>query len=907
MESSDEENIIYNNEDDYGEFIIQNENSVNELKENDKNNSESIDKNKNLVTEKDEVLIKGEKNNEIKEKNIVNNKIKKEKIKKNNLMIVNKVIDLNINQNKNKKLFQYLNLPSNEEDENNYNDIFQEGREKNNFNNNEKIDKNEDDNKYNSDIFENEKRKKKIYEETRQEEIDYLKNEENKILNNSQNKYKENLENNKKEYLKEIKNEKNMESNLKDSKEDFMKYKEKKEKREVRNQLILDKEKIKQNLEIYGKDDKLKNKQIFLKEKVDEIENKIFKEDENNNTNDVIKKNELIEKDVQIEINIDRGNKMTEQNNKDETGYIKKDNYENDLEESIFIKDRIESDKNFNIKTTEKEKNKINIQVTNFDEENSIELKQLNQNLKVVDKKNILKSRNKTESKNKNFFNDYDLNDKTKKDLIIENKKFKESKNINENQKEINNLVKLNIDEEHINKKDNFIPTSSFYNLLKNKSFRKFLNTKLEQSKKAEDEVPKKFIENLSLKPEPKIILEDKKQNINNDTMTSMNYSIFYNEENYQIPLYNNFRRTFNEKNISPKIGNTNNNFNNRYTIGISKPKYDNLNESINKLEPQRFTTIGYSNYNGNISELNLKNQKLHDKILELQNEIRVSKNEMDIKNSELQKYFSSFDKMTLENNLNKEKIDELKKELKIQKGQMNEKENKIIELENINSNLKNEMNKLQKNYEAETTINKETKQNYDLIKSNYNDIKNQYDLLNIKYQTLTDENFNFKRDKVLYEKQIKTKNKMIESLIENKNNILNNKFYKLDFSEDKEESNHEMFLDYMNNKTIELPKKEEKDNGMKITKDDENKNGNEDHKDDIDFSKFDKLTYPELQSKRDELVTERKNLNNIFNKIPIKINYKGQIEKRNELEKKLSEINRDLAIIKLRMKNLKN
>ena len=389
--------------------------------------------------------------------------------------------------------------------------------------------------------------------------------------------------------------------------------------------------------------------------------------------------------------------------------------------------------------------------------------------------------------------------------------------------------------------------------------------------------------------------------------MTSMNYSIFYNEENYQIPLYNNFRRTFNEKNISPKIGNTNNNFNNRYTIGISKPKYDNLNESINKLEPQRFTTIGYSNYNGNISELNLKNQKLHDKILELQNEIRVSKNEMDIKNSELQKYFSSFDKMTLENNLNKEKIDELKKELKIQKGQMNEKENKIIELENINSNLKNEMNKLQKNYEAETTINKETKQNYDLIKSNYNDIKNQYDLLNIKYQTLTDENFNFKRDKVLYEKQIKTKNKMIESLIENKNNILNNKFYKLDFSEDKEESNHEMFLDYMNNKTIELPKKEEKDNGMKITKDDENKNGNEDHKDDIDFSKFDKLTYPELQSKRDELVTERKNLNNIFNKIPIKINYKGQIEKRNELEKKLSEINRDLAIIKLRMKNLKN
>ena len=171
-------------------------------------------------------------------------------------------------------------------------------------------------------------------------------------------------------------------------------------------------------------------------------------------------------------------------------------------------------------------------------------------------------------------------------------------------------------------------------------------------------------------------------------------------------------------------------------------------------------------------------------------------------------------------------------------------------------------MTKLQKNYDAETTMIKETKQNYDLIKSNYNDIKNQFDLLNIKYQTLTDENFNFKRDKALYERQIKTKNQMIESLIENKSNLLNNKLYQLDMIEDKEESNHEMFLDYLKNKNLprEIPKKEEKDNGMKKNKDE--KNGNDDYKVDINYSKFDKLTYPELQSKRDELVNERKNIN---------------------------------------------
>ena len=924
MESSDEDNIIDNNEDDYGEFIIQNENPVKERKEINKNNLELINKNKNLVTEQDELLIKNSKNNEIKEKNIFNNEIKNEKVKRNNLIIVNKVIDLNINQNRNKKFFQDLNLPNNEENEDNSNDMLMEEKQKNNDNNNKEIEDKEDDNdiKSNIEIFGNEKRKRKIYEETRQEEIDYLQNEDNKISENSQNKYKENIENNKEEYLKEIKNENEKESNLKNNKEEFLKD-ENNEKdegnqgfKEIKNIITKNKEKNEQNIETNEKNNEIDKNQMPLDEKGDINRNNIFKENDRNFGNNIIKKFNLIKNEEHFEKNTDKVNMKTEQNNKDEAGYIKKDNYEKDLEESIFIKDRIEFDKNYNIQTSEKQKDKIfnNINVSEFNDGKSIDLNQLNQNATIENKNNITKSRNKIESKIKNFLNDYDFDDKTKKDLINERNNFAETnKTKKENQQnesmKNNNLVKFNINEDIINKKDSFISTSSFYNLLNNKSFRKFLNNKLEQSKKTEDEIPKKFIENLSLKPEPINITQDKKQNIINETMSSMNYSIFYNEDNIQVPLYNrNIRKTYNEKYISLKMDNTKINSNNRYSIEISGPQYDNFNDSISKIEPRRFTTIGYSNYNGNISELTLKNQKLHDKILELQNEIRVSKNEMNMKNLELEKYFSSYDKMTLENNLNKGKIDELKKELKFQKGQMNEKINKISELETINLNLKNEMNKLQKNYEAETTINKETKQNYDLIKSNYNDIKNQYDLLNIKYQTLTDENFNFKRDKVLYEKQIKTKNKMIETLIENKSNILNNnKLYKLDLPEEKEESNHEMFLDYLKNKVIEFPNKEEKDNGMKIIKNDENKNGSEDYKEDIDFTKFDELTYPELQSKRDEFVTERKNLNNILNKIPIKINYKGQLEKRNDLEKKLNEINRDLAIIKFRMKNLKN
>ena len=110
-----------------------------------------------------------------------------------------------------------------------------------------------------------------------------------------------------------------------------------------------------------------------------------------------------------------------------------------------------------------------------------------------------------------------------------------------------------------------------------------------------------------------------------------------------------------------------------------------------------------------------------------------------------------------------------------------------------------------------------------------------------------------------------------------------------------------------LKNLAKEIPKNEDKDNGMKKNpKSNKNQNNGED-KQDIDYSKFDNLTYPELQSKRDELINERKNTNNIFSKMSLKSNYKGQVDKRNELEKKLNEINCDLAIIKLRMKKLKS
>lgn len=59
----------------------------------------------------------------------------------------------------------------------------------------------------------------------------------------------------------------------------------------------------------------------------------------------------------------------------------------------------------------------------------------------------------------------------------------------------------------------------------------------------------------------------------------------------------------------------------------------------------------------------------------------------------------------------------------------------------------------------------RELKQNFDTMKMNYMDLKNQYELVNIKFQNVGDENFNIKRDLIMYEKEIKSKNDIIEKL----------------------------------------------------------------------------------------------------------------------------------------------
>ena len=223
-----------------------------------------------------------------------------------------------------------------------------------------------------------------------------------------------------------------------------------------------------------------------------------------------------------------------------------------------------------------------------------------------------------------------------------------------------------------------------------------------------------------------------------------------------------------------------------------------------------------------------------------------------------------TYDRIMGENEKNIKKIKNLENILDAKNNEVEEKNNKINELNNINNQLEKQMKKLKEEYINESINNKETKKSYSLIKNNYYDIKNQYDLLNIKYKTLSDENYNYKRDKILYEKEIKTKNNFIDDLIRGNKN--RNK-----------------------NKKKESP----------IKKTEEKKENN--------FEEYNNIE--ELMNIRDELVGERNFINNEFYKIPTKANYK-QNERKNELEKRISQINSDLAKIRIRiniLKGLKN
>ena len=385
-----------------------------------------------------------------------------------------------------------------------------------------------------------------------------------------------------------------------------------------------------------------------------------------------------------------------------------------------------------------------------------------------------------------------------------------------------------------------------FESLLPNKSFKKFLKDKIKYYMDEKD-IPSTFIKNL------------------------------YHE------------RGFNE------ISNSNENNNNNFETNYKSLDYEKLNLNIYQNENNNNNNFNKHNNNKMIKSNDIKRNKSMDSF-----HINKKRNNKNYNTN----FNNNYNNVFMENDINKIELEEMKKELNEQKGEMKEKTYKINLLQNINDNLKQEMNKLQKNFENERIDNTQNRKNYAMIKNCYNEIKNQYDLLNMKYMTLNDENFNFRRNKELYERQIALKNEMIENLIENKTNLqkqkVKNQLNKINFST---KNSHKIISTFLlnNNENKKLEEKNINNNNLNKVNNNINSNNN------IDYNKYDKLSFPELQCKRDELTKERKDINNIYSKIPIKTINKDIINKKNNLDKRLKEINCELMLVKLSIKNYQN
>ena len=389
-----------------------------------------------------------------------------------------------------------------------------------------------------------------------------------------------------------------------------------------------------------------------------------------------------------------------------------------------------------------------------------------------------------------------------------------------------------------------------FKNLMPKTSFQKFLTSKIKYYMN-EDSIPKKFISEFI----------QQKDNSKNNNHMKINSDI-HNSKNKEMFLdLNLFNEYYENKYIISEI--------NR-----SKSKKQKKKEKENLLLKQ-------------------EKEELSEKIDQLKTYIDNSKKEMEQRDNKMKNYFESFDRITTENEQNKKIIENLEKELKVKNYEVEEKRNEIIELNNINNNLEYEMKKLKEEYINEAINNRETKENYIIIKNNYNDIKNQYDLLNIKYKTLSDENYNFKRDKILYEKELKSKNVIIDDLIEDnsRKKELKGQLNKLELN-DIEEKEIKKFLS---------SNKKEKKEKEELYKEQSNKKENKKKE-----TFFEKLSIEELMNLRDKLIGERATLTNEFYKIPIKANMK-QKQRRNELEQRLSQINNKLAKIRIRINILKD
>jgi predicted nucleic acid-binding Zn-ribbon protein len=158
--------------------------------------------------------------------------------------------------------------------------------------------------------------------------------------------------------------------------------------------------------------------------------------------------------------------------------------------------------------------------------------------------------------------------------------------------------------------------------------------------------------------------------------------------------------------------------------------------------------------YQDGVETINQLNQDVEDK------DGVIDNLKLDINRKE-----EELDKAGIEiTNLNGE-IERLKDELTISQNELAKKTEKLLDLQHKYADLEQEYIDYKTKTSSELYGLRDFKQVNESLKSTHYEVKNQYEVLSLKFQSVSDDNFNLRRDLLLYEKELKTKSEAIERL----------------------------------------------------------------------------------------------------------------------------------------------
>ena len=615
------------------------------------------------------------------------------------------------------------------------------------------------------------------------------------------------------------------------------------------------------------------------------------------------------------------GNIFLNGNNK-EIDYVKENNLENlDIKKNEIDfekKDSKSSNENNNIDKYNNDKINNGIDINNIIDIND----DINGNSKDKNSNSYIESNNLDDLNNGKEFTDRII---VNNELTYENNNFDINRKIrkfHDVKRELTTTNELNSVENILNNIQNLICKSKnkiekdLFEIQK-KENNNLYQENIAKENKISNKSKRKFIDN---KNNNELLLQVKKRRINQNKFNGRYITQDFIKENKSVEkdrfnFYDNDnKKIFLKKNNNINKSYANNDKNNMKTENLCEIENIEFNKSSRKDINKSNSKKKYKNAKYDDIDLNTLFSKSNKKIeSDLNNKQNIKSLEFKEENGGNVNTFNENDnekdddiiseELTNDNNIGIEY--ELKKRIgkKIIKKEFNQipnnensdKKNKIIENDNyelidINKKLINKITELKK--EVEFTKKEMKRKDQKLLKfvNKYDKIATENALNKVEIENLEEELLNKKNESINKTKKIKELTDKNIGL-EQKMNQLKIYYEKKDDINEFSKKENKQYMKKIKKIDINLDSRNKKENLRNTNNEENTKN-------------FEDLSIEELHNERNALIKERDEITFLYNKLPIKLVSKEQINQKNTFEKRLKKINNNLMKIRLQLKN---